>query len=403
MNSAESKASNKPGLPDGGVLVVSPDRLWRDQIIEELDGSDHPVVVAGGGAEALEKLETCDWRTLFIESELPDLDALEVAELATRKHPGLEIRFLRSSPPSVEDTSKGGTSPSAIPLAGLGSETTLNQMEKLHSCSEPLPGMVGASEPMLRIYELARKIAKRTTTVLITGETGTGKEVVARAIHQLSVRAGRPFVAINCAAIPEALLESELFGYARGAFTGAVQSQAGRVSAANGGTLFLDEVGEMPLSIQAKLLRFIELKEVQRLGSAAVSRVDVRIVAATHLDLARLVAEKRFREDLFYRLAVFCLNLPRLQDRTEDLIPLAAHFLEAFSPGNRVEPPVLSPGAVRKLMGHSWPGNVRELQLVIERACILAEDSIEILPEHIGFPGLEYRAAAPGRIRGIAI
>jgi DNA-binding NtrC family response regulator len=393
-----------PVLPKGGVLVVSPVEFWHGQVIEGLDGSNHPVAVAKGGADALAKLESCDWQTLLIEAELPDLDAREVAEIATRQHPGLEVRFLQSSPQSADELSARSTNACAVHMGGAQAAITkTNRGGCLRWCTDPLPGMVGSAEPMLRIYELARRIAKRTTTVLIAGATGTGKEVIARGIHELSTRAGHPFVAINCAAIPETLLESELFGYARGAFTGAVQSQAGRVSAANGGTLFLDEVGEMPLSIQAKLLRFIELKEVQRLGSAVVSRVDVRIMAATHLDLARLVAEKRFREDLFYRLSVFCLNLPRLQERTDDLIPLATHFLEAFSGGNSAEQPVFSPGAVRKLMGHSWPGNVRELQLVIERACILAEGSGEILAEHICFPGFEQAMASVSRVRAIAV
>ena len=404
MNSLGSKPYHNHAFREGGVLVVSPAQLWRDQVIEDLDGSEHPVALASGGADALEKLEMYDWKTLFIESELPDLDAREVAEFAARQHPELEVRFLQTLPHSPNEISKECKNTSLIPAGCERLERPkLNLGDHSHLHAEPLPGMVGSAEPMLRVYELARRVAKRTTTVLITGATGTGKEVVARAIHQLSARAGRPFVAINCAAIPETLLESELFGYSRGAFTGAVQSQAGRVSAANGGTLFLDEVGEMPLSIQAKLLRFIELKEVQRLGSTEVSRVDVRLMAATHLDLARLVAEKRFREDLFYRLAVFCLNLPRLEERADDLIPLATYFLDAVSRSSAVEQPVLSPAAVAELMRHSWPGNVRELQLVIERACILAEGESEILPEHICFPGIERAVLPANRMRGIAV
>jgi transcriptional regulator with GAF, ATPase, and Fis domain len=182
-----------------------------------------------------------------------------------------------------------------------------------------------------------------------------------------------------------------------------VQSQAGRVSLANGGTLFLDEVGELPLSVQAKLLRFIELKEVQRLGGAEVSKVDVRLIAATHMDLYRLVSEKRFREDLFYRLAVFCLSLPRLAERADDVLPLAAHFLETLSRSDGAEHPALSQAAARKLMGHIWPGNVRELQLVIERACILAEGEYEILPQHICFPGFEHMLVPGKEMRGLAV
>ncbi|HVO63788.1 MAG TPA: sigma-54 dependent transcriptional regulator [Terriglobales bacterium] len=400
----DSNSTSDPAFAEGGVLVVSPAGLWRDQVIEELDGNEHPVAVASSGADALQKLERHEWKTLLIESELPDLDAYEVAELAIRKHPGLEVRFLRSSPQSAVDSSARSAVTSALRFpSAIPQGTRFGHSSYTHAQGEPLPGIVGSSEPMLRVYQLARRVAKRTTTVLITGATGTGKEVVARAIHQLSGRAARPFVAINCAAIPETLLESELFGYSRGAFTGAVQSQAGRVSLANGGTLFLDEVGELPLTVQAKLLRFIELKEVQRLGGAEVSKVDVRLIAATHMDLYKLVSERRFREDLFYRLAVFCLSLPRLRERADDVLPLATHFLETVSPSDAGEYPALSQSAARKLMGHNWPGNVRELQLVIERACILAEGEYEILPEHICFPGLEDMLLTSDEMRGIAV
>lgn len=229
-----------------------------------------------------------------MEPELPDLDPCEVAELARMRYPGLEVRFLNGAHSGGDGRGMPVEIPPVPPAwnpqeahafrEGYGSGFEFSP--------EPLPGMVGSSAAMMRVYELARRVAARTTTVLITGATGTGKEVIARALHQLSPRASRPFIVVNCAAIPETLLESELFGYARGAFTGAVQSQAGRVSAANLGTLFLDEVGELPLSMQAKLLRFIELKEVQRLGSTEVSRVDARIIAATNSDLARRVGEK---------------------------------------------------------------------------------------------------------------
>jgi transcriptional regulator with PAS, ATPase and Fis domain len=242
---------------------------------------------------------------------------------------------------------------------------------------------------MLRVYELARRVATRSTTVLITGATGTGKDLVARAIHALSRRSSRPFVVVNCAAIPETLLESELFGYVRGAFTGAVQSQAGRIAAANGGTLFLDEVGELPLSTQAKLLRFIELKEIQRLGSVETSRIDVRIIAATNNDLARRVREKQFRQDLFYRLAIFSLELPVLCARVDDILPLARHFLSTLNGAGGAPVPSLSASAADLLLAHTWPGNVRELQLVLERACILSAGEDEIGPEHICFPAGE--------------
>ena len=235
---------------------------------------------------------------------------------------------------------------------------------------------------MASVYRLARLVSPRDTTVLLTGETGTGKELVARAIHQLGPRSAHPFVVANCAAIPEALFEAELFGYARGAFTGAFQSQLGRIRAADGGTLFLDEVGDLPLSIQAKLLRFLQEGEVQRLGSPNLFRANVRVVAATNSNLTQRIAEKQFREDLYYRLSVFPIELPPLRERAEDIIPLAEHFL--FSLSRRADVPFKSliARACVRLQQYSWPGNVRELQLMVERAFILADGEFFLLPEH---------------------
>jgi transcriptional regulator with PAS, ATPase and Fis domain len=234
---------------------------------------------------------------------------------------------------------------------------------------------------MQPVYRLARLLAPRNTTVLITGPTGCGKEIVARAIHHLSPRAGRPFAVVNCAAIPETLLEAELFGYARGAFTGAMQSYAGRIQAAQGGTLFLDEIGETPLSLQPKLLRFLEQKELQRLGSAEVVRVDARIVSATNAHLLSLVREGKFREDLYYRLCGFPIEIPPLRDRSEDIAQLAAHFLEKYA--SRLPAPELSQQALQLLKTQPWNGNIRELQNAIERALILSEDQPLIRPEHL--------------------
>jgi transcriptional regulator with GAF, ATPase, and Fis domain len=245
----------------------------------------------------------------------------------------------------------------------------------------PLPGMIGNSRVMHPVYRLARLLAPRNTAVLITGPTGCGKEVVARAIHQLSPRASRTFAVVNCAAIPETLLEAELFGYARGAFTGAVQSYSGRIQAAQGGTLFLDEIGEMPLTLQPKLLRFLEQKELQRLGSAEVVRVDARVVSATNAHLLSLVREGKFREDLYYRLCGFPIAIPALRDRSEDIAQLAILFLETYA--SRLPTPQLSFPALQMLKIHPWPGNIRELQNVIERALILSDGEPLIRPEHL--------------------
>jgi DNA-binding NtrC family response regulator len=247
----------------------------------------------------------------------------------------------------------------------------------------PLPGMVGESQGMLELSRLIRLVAPRLSTVLIEGETGTGKELVAHAVHQLSTRSSKPFVVLNCAAIPESLLEAELFGHTRGAFTGAVQSRTGRIESADGGTLFLDEIGEMPLSLQAKILRFLESGELQRVGNNEAVHVDVRVLAATDEPLQQRVDEHAFRLDLYHRLAVFPVALPALRERMEDVLPLAAHLLGKL--GEEMPVKRLSDGAAARLMEHNWPGNVRELAHVLERATILAEDRREIARKEIQF------------------
>jgi DNA-binding NtrC family response regulator len=246
-----------------------------------------------------------------------------------------------------------------------------------------LPEMVGESPDMLELARMVRLVAPRSATVLIEGDTGTGKELVAKAVHRLSTRASKPFVVLNCAAIPEALLEAELFGHTRGAFTGAVQSRTGRIEAANGGTLFLDEIGEMPLTLQAKMLRFLESGELQRVGDNETMRVDVRVVAASHQPLQRRAAEGTFRLDLYHRLAVFPVRVPALRDRMEDVSLLAEYLLGRL--GDEMPAKRLSADASAKLMEHNWPGNVRELAHVLERGAILAEDRREIARDEIRF------------------
>jgi transcriptional regulator with GAF, ATPase, and Fis domain len=228
-----------------------------------------------------------------------------------------------------------------------------------------------------------RLVAPRTTPVLIEGPTGSGKEIVAEALHRLSARSRKPFVAINCAAIPEALLEAELFGHTRGAFTGAVQGRVGRIEAADGGTLFLDEIGEMPLGLQAKLLRFVECGELQRVGDNEPVKVDVRILAATHRPLAQHAQNGSFRSDLYYRLAVFLIRTPSLAEHVQDLPLLVAHFLERM--GRDIPVKQLDANALSKLAMHDWPGNVRELEHVLERAVILAGECPVLTPREIDF------------------
>ena len=242
--------------------------------------------------------------------------------------------------------------------------------------------MVGRSRAMQRIYQLSRLVAPRDTTVLITGETGTGKELIARGIHEISNRASHPFVVVNCAAIPEPLLEAELFGHARGAFTGAVQSRVGRIHNAHGGTLFLDEIGDLPLTMQAKLLRFLQDGEVQRLGSSDVFRVDVRVLCATNVNLLDQVKQKLFRQDLYYRIAVFPIELPALRKRSEDIGLLADKFLSDLCQGAGVSAKRLSASSIAFLRQSQWPGNVRELQHAVERAFILSGAETQLHVEH---------------------
>jgi transcriptional regulator with GAF, ATPase, and Fis domain len=242
--------------------------------------------------------------------------------------------------------------------------------------------MVGSSRAMQRIYRLSRLVAARDTTVLITGETGTGKELIARGIHHVSRRANNSFVVVNCAAIPETLLEAELFGHVRGAFTGAIQSRVGRIHNAHGGTLFLDEIGDLPLTMQAKLLRFLQDGEVQRLGSSDVFRVDVRVVCATNLNLLNQVKEKQFRQDLYYRIAVFPVELPPLRERVEDIGSLAEKFLADLCQEAGVPAKRLSASSIAFLRQAQWQGNVRELQHSVERAFILSGKETHLLVEH---------------------
>lgn len=287
------------------------------------------------------------------------------------------------------ETIAGGTGRVDIP-AESANATERFSAAAAHAFGSPdgkpaveMPGMIGSSAEMHALAHRIRLVAPRKTTVLIEGPTGTGKEVVAQALHRLSTRSTKPIIIINCAAIPEALLEAELFGHSRGAFTGAVQSRVGRIEAAHGGTLFLDEIGEMPLALQSKLLRFLEAGEIQRIGENEPIHVDVRVLAATNQPLTERVAAGAFRSDLYYRLAVFLLQTPALADRPDDILALAAHFLDRLAEKEPAKS--ISREAVEKLARHRWPGNVRELAHVVERAYILAGSEARITAAEICF------------------
>jgi transcriptional regulator with GAF, ATPase, and Fis domain len=372
------------------VLVVSPNDELRRELQQKLGLPLWQVLHATSGAAALEMLREHgdEDAILLLDPKLPDLEPVEFDGLVRDRFANVQVLMLNSqtgqllvgsASPTTESTqlveaiNRGG----AVRTSSFLVHETETQPATVQSKIR-LTSMIGDSEPMQRTYRAIRMVAVRDTTVLITGESGTGKDLVAQEIHLLSPRKKQPLVVVNCAAIPETLLEAELFGYTKGSFTGAVQSRIGRIHAAHGGTLFLDEIGDMPLSLQSKILRFLEQGEVQRLGGNDNLKVDVRVIAATNADLAKLVEEQRFREDLYYRLAVFPIHLPALRDRIGDLEELAAAFVVKYDPRLR-----LTREALEVLERHPWKGNVRELRNAVERACIFAETSREIKAEHI--------------------
>jgi DNA-binding NtrC family response regulator len=389
----------KPGCEaHSAAIVASANKEFRERILKRLWARSWSVEEAQGGAEALSMMEAGAFKALLLDPWLPDLDVPELVDIIKVRHPQVQVLVVNSEVEErhfVEKLSSGTDLPLDFPEApkpqGRKSEAegsgerpgsapgTLTGVKT----EEPLPGMMGSSKAMRRAFRLARLVTPRDTTVLIMGETGTGKELMAHAIHRLGRRARQPFVVVNCAAIPETLLESELFGYSRGAFTGAFQSRLGRIHSAHGGTLFLDEVGGLPLAMQGKLLRFLQEGEIQRLGSPDVFRVDVRVIAATNVDLGRALAEGRFIDALYYRLCVFPIELAPLRERREDILPMATHFLDSLCREDGIPSKSISSDLSRILEAHSWPGNVRELKHVMERAFILSENTPVLSAEGI--------------------
>jgi DNA-binding NtrC family response regulator len=394
------------------VLIVSPDLGQRRHLATTLGELRWRVLEADCGAAAWTHAAETPIEAVLVDSWLPDLDLNEFLEEFRRQHPRVDLLLtdgmqakgaprcsyhqellfaLRRSAPS--DTAAWNAAPVLdLPSADASISTVSREAPSLVSAEaarrtssevEPLPGLIGRAPAMLEVSRRVRLVAPHRTPVLIEGPTGTGKERVAESLHRLSDRATRPFVAINCAAIPEALLEAELFGHTRGAFTGAVQGRTGRIESADGGTLFLDEIGEMPLALQAKLLRFLECGELQRVGENTTVRVDVRIVAATHQHLAADARAGRFRADLYHRLAVFLIRTPALTAHAQDLPLLVEHSLCRL--GERMPVKRIDAEAMERLVAHRWPGNVRELEHVLERAAILAADSPWIRAREIEF------------------
>ena len=421
------------------ALVASADRSFRRRLTDVLAGLRWQVREAEGGAQAWAEARAAAPEALIVDAWLPDLDLGEFLNDFRGSFPEVDLvtaggaggndgprgpyrqellyalnhsqetdtvawntasalrvtAAAEDAPATATETGENllAVAERQMPRENVGEARSLvaateAPMEQFAPPPEPCPGerlpeLVGNAPCMLEISRRARLVAPRMTPVLIEGPTGSGKELVAEALHRLSARSRKPFVAINCAAIPEALLEAELFGHTRGAFTGAVQGRTGRIEAADGGTLFLDEIGEMPLALQAKLLRFVECGELQRVGENDTVKVDVRILAATHRPLAQQAREGGFRSDLYYRLAVFLIRTPALADHGEDLPLLVEHFLRQMgreSPMKRVDP-----SALAKLAAHDWPGNVRELEHVLERGMILAGESPVMTAGEIDF------------------
>ncbi len=398
-----------------GVVLASADAGLRQRLKVGLTGLRWQVVEAGGGAEAMAQVELGRPEALVLDGWLPDLEVGEFAGQMGLMYPGMDVVRVDGgkgvgvgrSPRrnellhAIREAQHGGLPALVDPIhddeavmnggfkGGGGSEVaggvavpeSRPVAPKSVSSFVAIEGMIGDSPAMRELAGLIRLVAPRSATVLIEGETGTGKEVIAKAVHRMSARAGKPFVVLNCAAIPETLLEAELFGHTRGAFTGAVTSRVGRIEAAHGGTLFLDEIGEMPLALQAKMLRFLECGELQKVGENETVRVDVRVIAATHQELERKSQEQGFRLDLYHRLAVFPVEVPALRDRLEDLPALVEYFLQAM--GKEMPRKLISVGAMELLRGYDWPGNVRELMHVLERGAILAGDRAEIGVEEV--------------------
>ena len=371
-----------------GVLVVSSNDNLRSHLLTRLDDGQWAIHQAASGAEALELIDSTAVSLVLLDPLLPDLRVEDFREILGSQFPEVEIVPINphTGQPIVATPSPNSLSFRVVreierngPLSGQVMVPTPASPKGEDRFVSGLPDFIGITPSVRRLSSLVHMVAQRDTTVLITGESGTGKDIVAKALHNLSPRRMKPFVVINCAAIPEALLEAELFGFVKGAFTGAVQSRIGRIHSAHGGTLFLDEIGDLPLGLQSKLLRFLEQGEVQRLGSTDTFRVDVRVLAATNADIRRMAQERSFREDLYFRLSVFPLELPPLRDRMDDLSSLVQHFVTKFCPHNVM----VSSEALEILQQHRWPGNVREMRNVIERASILAGHSSEIRPEHI--------------------
>jgi len=375
------------------LLLVEDEAPLRQAIADQLSDRGYHVEQAESGEAAIARLADFAFDIIITDLRLPGVDGSAVIEAAVARYPdiiAIVVTGYGTVKDAVEAIKRGASDFVSKPfqidelLHVLGSSLEQRRLKSenayLRSQLEEryrFEGVIGKSRPMARLFQLLETVAPTNSTILITGETGTGKEVVARAIHLNGPRRMHRFVALNCSAIPETLLEAELFGHVRGAFTGAVGNRQGRLEQAHRGTVFLDEVGTMSAALQMKLLRVLQEREFERVGDSHTTKVDVRVIAATNSDLARMVAEGQFREDLFYRLNVIPVHLPPLRERKEDIPLLVQHFLAIFRNGATTSLTV-SQEAMRRLMSFSWPGNVRQLENAVERAVALSAGRTQI-------------------------
>ena len=388
------------------ILIADDEEPIRHVLTVLLSEHGYFVRAVKDGDEAMRELSARDYDALVTDVRMPRVDGLQLVRAVQKESPDTTVIVMSAygSHDLALEAMKAGAydylgkpfRPDEVLLVLRKAEererlrAENRRLRREIEASRGTGGIVAESAAMKEVLRLLQKVAPARTTVLITGESGTGKELIARALHDLSPRAERPFVAVNCGAIPEQLIESELFGHAKGAFTGAVSAKRGLFEEADGGTLLLDEIADLPLQLQVSLLRVLQEGEVRRVGDARTIRVDVRVLAATHRDLSQAVATGTFREDLFYRLNVVGLRLPALRERSEEIEPLARRFLARLAARLSMPEKPLSAAALRLLLGWRWPGNVRELENALERALVLSE-GVEIEPEALPE---ELRAAA---------
>jgi len=357
------------------ILIADDEKSIRIVLKKFLTSRGHQVLEAENGKKVIEIVKKEPVDLIFLDLKMPKLSGLEVLE-KVKDIPVVVLTAYGTMDYTVKAIELGAadyiTKPFSFEEIGEVLKKLLTKKEEVEREKEPESGIVGSSKVMQEVFKTVAKVARSSITVLITGESGTGKEVIARAIHNYSDRKEKPFVAVNCAALPANLLEAELFGYEKGAFTGAVSSKKGLFEQANGGTIFLDEIGELPLPLQAKLLRVLQEKEVRPIGSEKSKKVDVRVIAATNRNLEEEVKKGTFREDLYFRLNIVKIELPPLRERKEDIVPLAHHFVKRFSKEFKLPPKELSADAVEFLLSYHFPGNVRELENMILRAMVLS-------------------------------